>query len=364
MRKDQRRIQKQKKREKRNKADLTRDKAASLRRQKLQKYPSFVLGRQDADPEFIAAIMHAVKRYDFLDTKALGAGFQAFLKLGKKVGFAEAFRILNEVPSINYGGRELTHETKLVVANANLGNQLLSLVPKEVRETFIPYNDVSVEPTQHEIRLNFSSMKSVSGTGGRVYYSRHEPLIEFDKKAYVVAFSRHAVDRICKRVNPRYIEYGPAGDIHALFSTCVYFEPVILHGGQPAFALYDVCGNKGFSHYSTYTVGVFGEENIKPGAGTLYYRIGYCPVVLENSFAKAKTFEPPGFRGTPEYGLVLNSDLPPVEKRKMLQRISDDSGNELQRLINNDNEITKWFHNNGLPQVFQWSHEVFRPFGY
>lgn len=285
------------------------------------------------------------------------------MKLGKKAGFAEAFRILDEIPSINIGKRQLSDEAKFVAVWTNLGFQILSSVPEEIRQRYMPFNDVSIEPFQREIRLNFSSMESTSGVGGRVFFGRHKPPITFEGKDFTVAFSRHAIERICQRLNPRYIEYGAAGDIHAIFSTCVYFEPIMLHGDQPAFAIFDMCGNKGFSHYPTYTVDVFGEENIKPDGGMLYYRIGYCPVVFENSFAKAKTFIPPGFRGTPEYGLVLNCGMRPIERRVFLERISDDSGNEFERLLNHDNEATKWFHNNGLPQVFQWSHEVFRPLG-
>lgn len=72
MNREQKRLQKQKKREKEKKVALQKDKAQKLRRQKLDEYPIFVLGRQDAEPDFIAAIMEAVRQYDFLDTKKLG----------------------------------------------------------------------------------------------------------------------------------------------------------------------------------------------------------------------------------------------------------------------------------------------------
>lgn len=223
----------------------------------------------------------------------------------------------------------------------------------------MPFNDVEISPVGNEIRVNFSSMESVCGEGGRVFFGRHRPKIHFEGLEYTVAFSRHAIERICQRINPKYIEYGPAGDIHAIFSTCVYFEPVMLYGDQPAFALFELCGNKGFAHYQNYTADIFGEENVKPGKRDMYYRVGYCPVAFESCFAKAITFLPPGFRGTPEYGLALNSRLQPIERTLLLEKISDDSRNELQRLMNHDNETTKWFHENGVPQVFQWDHKVF-----
>jgi hypothetical protein len=354
----QKRQQKQKKREREKKAAFLRDKGLKIRRQKLDEYPSFVLGRQDADPEFIAAIQMAVRQFDFLDTKKLGLGLQSFFKLGKEAGFAEAFKVLEQVPSINYCGQQLSGDVKLLAVLTYLGSRILHSVPKEIRRKYMPFNDVAIEPFQREIRLNFSSMDSTSGAGGRIFFGRHRPKIAFEGNDYTVAFSRHAIERICQRLNPRYMEYAAAGDVHAIFSTCVYFEPIMLYGDRPAFALFAVCGDKGFRQYQTYTVGVFGEENIKPFCGELYYRIGYCPVVFENSFAKAKTFLPPGFRGTPEYGLALNSEMRPIEKREFLERISVDSGDANEGCLSH--EATKWFHDNGLPQVFQWSHEVFR----
>jgi len=359
MRKEQKRLRKQKKRQESNKKARLAENAQRIRRSKLSEYPEFVVGRTEADPAFIAAVLDATQRLDLLDTKSLGRGLQAFLKLGKLEGFSEAFRILQSADSIKTGEQKLTGNAKLAIAVTSVGSLVLSLVPEDIRQKYMPYNDVSVDPVHREIRLNFSSMESVSGSGGRSFFNPKRPKVEFDGTVHTVAFSRHSIERICKRINPRYIDYGPAGDIHAFFSACVYFEPVMLHGGQPAFAMFDMCGNEGFIHYQLYTVDIFGKENVKASEGSMYYRLGYCPVVFENGFAKAKTFIPPGFRGTPEYGLVLRSGLCGKERRSLLDRISDDSGNESEKLLRHDNASTKWFHENGLPQVFQWKRDVF-----
>ena len=359
MAKDQKRAQKKKKRQESNKNALVAERAERLKRKKLSEYPEFVIGRKDADPEFINAVLDAVKRFDFLDSAKLGSVQQAFLKQCKAYGLRRALEMMKSVPSINLGDQRVIGDAKLVIAITGVGSHLLSLVPLETRQKYMPYNHVSVDITGREIRLNFSSMDSVGGEGGRVYFNRIRPKIEFDGTNYTVAFSRHAVERICERIKPDFTDYRAAGDVHAFFSTCVYFEPVFLYGDQPAFALYDMCGNKGFTQYSMYAIGVFGESNIKPGDGSLYYRLGYCPIVFENGFAKAKTIVSPGFRSTPEYGLVLRSRLGYQEKQDLLKRISDDNGNQAERLKNHDNTAAKWFHENGLPQVFQWKRDVF-----
>ena len=208
------------------------------------------------------------------------------------------------------------------------GTVLLDRIPESDRRRLMPYNHVRVAFERQRMVLKFSSMLSQRGSGGTIYYSRRKPSVDINGTPWTVAFSRHAIERLCERLNPRFINYGAAGDVHAFFSTCVYFEPVTLHDGQPAFALYDMCFNPDFVQYSTYVEGILGEENLVPGQGMPYYKVGYCPVVLENGFAKAKTFLYPGYAGTPEYGLIRRRILLAVkgifsfrvQRRKMQMR--------------------------------------------
>ena len=359
MNQDKRRQAKQKKRELEVRQRKIVVQAEAILRSKREKYPDIVIGRRDADPKFIDSVVEASKSFNFLDTKRLGIAQQAFYRMGKEYGFEAAIDLLESLPSINYGERKLAGTQKLVIALTSFGSLLLGMVPEETRRRYMPFNDVSVAFQGREIILHFSSMKSQSGVGGTVYYNRLKPKITFDGEEYSVAFSRHAIERICKRLNPGYIEYGPAGDIHAFFNSCVYFEPVLLFGDQPAFAVYDWCDNPGFSHYETYTVGVLGKDNIDPNGGRIYYRVGYCPVVFEGEFAKAKTFILPGFKSTPEYGLLLKTYLPREPKEHLLAKVTDAERSESDTLYWNDSEAAKWFHENGIPQVVQMKQEVF-----
>ncbi len=359
MNQDKRRQAKQKKRELEVRRKKLEVQAESLLQSKREKYPEIVIGRRDADPKFIESVIEASKCFDFLDTKRLGTAQQAFYRMGKEHGFEAAIELLESLPSINYGERAVTGNIKLAIALTSFGSLLLGMVPEETRKKFMPWNDVSVAFKGREIILHFSSMTSESGVGGTVYFNRLKPKVIFNGNEYTVGFSRHAIERICKRLNPRYIQYGPAGDIHAFFNSCVYFEPVLLFGDQPAFALYDWCDNPGFSHYETYTVGVLGKENIDPTGGRIYYRVGYCPVVFEGEFAKAKSFIQPGFRSTPEYGLLLNSSLPREQKEHLIAKVTDEGRSESDTLYWNDSEAAKWFHENGIPQVVQLKHDVF-----
>ena len=359
MSQDKKKQAKQKKREREVRQRKIEAHSDAILRAKREKYPDILVGRRDADPKFIECIIEASKSIDFCDTKSLGSGQQAFYKAGKDCGFEAAINLLHSLPSINYGDQKISGNVKVAVAMTSLGCLLLSKVPEEVRRRHMPFNDVTVAFRGRDIILNFSSMQSQSGSGGRIHFNRLKPKIVFDEKEYTVGFSRHAIEQICKRLNPRYIEYGPAGDIHAFFNACVYFEPVMLFENQPAFALYDFCDNFGFSQYETYTVGVLGKENIEPDAGRIYYKVGYCPVVFESDFAKAKTFIQPGYRSTPEYGLLLGSNLPREMKENLIAKVTVEGRTESDLLYSNDNEAAKWFHQKGMPQVVQMKHDVF-----
>jgi len=130
-------------------------------------------------------------------------------------------------------------------------------------------------------------------------------------------------------------------------------EPVMLFENQPAFALYDFCDNLGFSQYETYTVGVLGKENIEPDAGRIYYKVGYCSVILKGEFAVATTFLPPGYCKTPEYGLLLNStSLPRIAKENLIAKVTVEGRTESDLLYSNDNEEAKWFHQNLCLKLF------------
>jgi hypothetical protein len=362
MSKQQRKFEKAKKREREVRQRSLMERAATLRTKKLEAYPKFVVSKTDADEEFIEAVMKAVAKVDLLDERKLGAGYQGFLRSGKEHGFLHAFQNLNSLPEFRASGPlgpSLEGLARMTYVVCMIGEMVYQQIPVEIRRKYIPYNDVRIEPIGNELTLKFSRVSSVKGEFGRVYFSPREPVIDFDGKQYKVAFSDHAIERVCQRMNPEYHHYGVSGDIYAFFNNCIYFEPTKLLDGEPAFAVFDSCHTKGFAQYQTYCVNVFGEENVLPNAGELYYRVGYCPVVFENGFAKAKTFLPPGFKKTPEYELLCNRGSYSTAKRDLRLKSTAEDRCERDLLYWNDSELSMFFHENGVPQVFQWKHQVF-----
>ena len=103
---------------------------------------------------------------------------------------------------------------------------------------------------------------------------------------------------------------------------------------------------------------ILGIQEVDPTKGKRYYRVGSCPVVLDQDFAKATTFLFPGFRETPEYEALDNTHIPQDTKRR-LQRLATNSDMS-SRLETDDVSALKRFHDNGVPQVIQTTKPLFR----
>lgn len=102
--------------------------------------------------------------------------------------------------------------------------------------------------------------------------------------------------------------YGGNGDAHAYLARCRYYEPIRLPNGDPGFCMYDICDVPGYRVNRDYVQDIFGTANRVANAGKCHYRLGDCPVVLEGSYAKAKSMLFPGFRNTPERQLLESGE--------------------------------------------------------
>ncbi len=180
-----------------------------------------------------------------------------------------------------------------------------------------------------------------------------------------MGFTKHAVDAIADRMLFNLSSYAALGDVYAYFELCKHFEPCkVWDEGErsdelvDAITFYDDCSHERYCNhkYVEEVLGVsFDSANGKP-----YYRVGYCPVVLDGEFAIAKTFLLPGFTKTPEYTALLQSNIRSDERRRLKSMAFD--GVTLLSMVNeNDFSAVRWFHANGVPQVIQTHEEWFRP---
>jgi hypothetical protein len=334
---------------------------------KAERYPEIVFDPTEANGYFVAEVRAVVKDLDF-DSPEMGPDWMRdYYRLYRAKGFAAARRWLEDleeahrqhilrtgVGSASSGG--YPHADEFLT---HLGERIFARIPIETRRRFLPMNDFSVEPVNGNLLLRFSSLLEEPGEWGIAYYSRLMPKVEIDGKRVTVAFSKHSIEQLCARRSPRYLTYGANGDAHAYLAKCVYHEIITLENHSQIIRLWDCCDHEGYMVYKKYVLGVFGEENRKPYAGRCHYILGYCPFVLENGFAKAKSFLYPGFRGTPERHLLEAGGEQAAKYTEWLDASEDESAEpffESDRSV----EVARWLQDHGAPQVVQMTRVVLK----
>jgi len=278
--------------------------------------------------------------------------YRVIAQVGFKAGSDALQKALNEAREQGIEGTQLGE----VYFEMNLGQAVFDLIGEADLDKYLPLNDVTFAFRGCDVFGRFDTLLHAKGSGGAVYYSRKRPTIEIDGEKKIVAFSKHAIDRICDRIKPNRKTYAAVGDLFSFLNYCVYFERCDLDGGQLGFTFYDTCGKPPFWQHR-YITDVLGEENVIPGMGECYYRVGYCPAIIEGDFIKAKTLLYPGFAATPEYGAILRSSLSRREKQEMIEKVKHLDAECLWK--SDDLSLIKWFHDNGVPQVVQLRQPVF-----
>lgn len=351
---------KQKEREEENRRKtLAAEKRQLLRARKAeyeQKYPGFRFDATNGNPAFVELVKQAVAQINFEDKSIFQDWEREVYKVirqrGWRAGSALLKRMTAEAVSRGVEGAELGE----VTFDLHLGQVVFDLIGETELDRYLPFNDVTFAFRGGDVFGHFDSLLHTKGSGGTVYYSRKKPTIEVDGHKKIVAFSKHAIDRTCERIKRNRRTYAAVGDLFGFFNHCVYFERCDLHGGQLAFTFYDLCGQPPFAQYF-YVEEVLGETNVDPAKGDCYYRVGYCPSIIEGDFIKAKTLLFPGFASTPEYGAILRSLLTHRQKQEMIQKTRELNADALYS--SQDFGLIKWFHDNEVPQVVQLRQPVF-----
>lgn len=372
---DDRKKQKKRLKEQKRAADQARFLAAKQRR---DRYPEILFDTTEGDKEFVQLVKEALGSLDF-DSPEMGpnwmrqfyqnvkiAGFKhayiALLYLAdrqvkKKVFHPQSSPILPAAPDLVSGVPE--PEDECVDPDAvllHLGDRIFRKLGRDALHGFLPYNDFSVETQGRSLLLRFSSLQSQIVRGARVYFSRHRPQVAFNGQKWTVAFSIHAIEQMCRRRAPLFDTFGGNGDAHAYFANSLHFDPVRLATGKLAFCMFDGCDYPGCRVHEDYVVNVLGQENRLAHAGECYYRLGYCPVMLEQDFAIARTLLMPGFRTTPEEGVLKGRQAPPRYLEWM--GTAEDTYSEHFYVTAEYTEILKWVHDHGVPQVIQMTNPV------
>lgn len=311
-------------------------------------YPEFKFKANNAPNGFVELIQRAVSKINFNDPKQF-SDFER-LRLRKSKLTPNERAILAQDPNNKYDFfSSLTQKSTLI------GQKVFDQIPEDELRSWIPIHDVQFLEVGSEILVQFCSLEQAKINGSTIYYSRHKPTLEVDSENYIIGWTRHAIERACERLTVCWYTYAGLGDAFAFFDQCLYFEKCNLHGNQLAFTFYDFPTFPGtIKHEIT--------ENIAGSDFSIFNshsRVGYCPVVIDGGFAKAKTLLVPGYKSTPEYSLIYNSNLSYQEKQALYQKTEQLSLAQL--FETRDFSVLKWFHENGVPQVIKSDEELYAP---
>jgi hypothetical protein len=322
----------------------------------------------NGDPEFVRCIERILRSIDFSDDSFGNDAIRQFYAAVATDGFEAVARgiwhSLRGSAKAQAQIENLTH---------HLGNLVIARLTEEERVRFLPYNDVVIFPRDRCIRVEFSSVhKQTDGSERTFYYSRRRPTVRIQGQVRVVAFTEHAVERICKRVAPNWETYAGLGTAHSYLADCVYFEPTHVrpdgpHASdrfdQPAVGLFGDCHLQSFhpqilNRQQEWFHVAFPDLPMCPAtfAKPWFFRVGYCPVKMFGEFCVAQTLLLPGFRKTPEYALLEMSSLPEEKKRRLRAAAAEDEMADPFDVW--DRDLLRWFHRNGVPQILQFDHPV------
>lgn len=305
-------------------------------------FPKFVLRPNNAPEQFVDLIWRAIRRIDFRDRTLFRPAETAFLRMAKKKPA--------EIMAALVNGSKIADPLALYFCTF-IGQTIFNMIPAQQLRQWIPFHDVQFLVVGREIVVDFRSLEQAKGPGGTIYFSKDRPTLEIDGQKKVIGWSRHAIERTCERLAPRWDSYLGLGDVFAFFDKCRHFERADLHGGQLGFTFFDVCAEGFFT-------GLFARKVLgEPNGRQSYYRVGYCPAVVEGQFVKATTLLYPGFVGTPEYGAILNSRLGRDDKQRLIEKARQQSREYLEKT--GDFSLVRWFHNQGVPQVVQTDKAIY-----
>lgn len=304
------------------------------------KYPTFTFENRNADLEFVKLVKEATQKFDFNELPKQDRNlYQKFRKNG--------FKDLASKSKEN----KLSIEKFLFHCGLFIGRVIFEKLPKDKIGAYLPYNDFRLFPIENKIIVQCRGLKKSNSSQGKIYYSFLKPKVKVNGNEYIVAFSKHAIERICLRILPVSIDYFSLGDMYAYLEENTYFEICTLRNGNPAITFWDTCVSKDFWHYRVYVEEILGKENLILGKGNPYFRVGYCPIAFDGEFVVATTLLFPGYSQTPEHEYIDNSNLPDADKESLRTKITKQDAKFL--LETDDFSGIKWLHINAIPQVIQ-----------
>lgn len=354
-RKEDRKKQKKRRKEEKKNGERSRELQRRVTTEKRRaKYPHVEYDTRGGDPEFVSIVKTLVASFDFSDVSICPPDIQRLYRLQKSIGYprlSEMFQglardVFRDPMTAEIRATELEHPL-----GGYLGQWLFDRLPDPCRDQPLPFHYFCVRPVEDFIGIEFEFLPSQKTDSGTIYFSPAKPTVRFGGADWIVAFSRHAIERACQRFTPvSPISYVYFQMNYIYFRCCTYFQPLELEDGQPAIRLFGECDDVPDREMRLYRDQILGDA-YKPGLGKAHYVLGYCPIAFKGGKAVATTFLYPGYSGTPEDVLVRRARIQPTERERLIYAANNNNQHRVLSLGNTD--VIKWYHDNGVPQVVQ-----------
>jgi hypothetical protein len=346
----------ERKRQKKHKREKKKELASCARRLRRDLYPAIEFKADEGvHPAFLAAVEQAVKAFRYDDETMCPIAARDFYKVIRKVGWDET--IDQWIAAQANGARNATTMSYAVqFMSTHLGNWLFKQVPDAVKQDALPYSIFTTQLGKETIVVQMRAIHKTKGVGGSIFYSQYNAAspLPLAGGEYPLGFSRHAIDQLCLREHNPVVSYRAALHVHEVLSDWTCIEVCKLTDGTPAVSLFSVCGPPTSVTYNLYAKKLLGVTSVDWAKELFAYRLGYCPIVVDNGFAKALTFLYPGYRNTPErMAIVRSRDLANAKRVKWLGYIDKMSVDSLGS--EEHGHVVEWFHRHAAVQVYRES---------
>jgi len=362
-RQSKRQLQKRKSRERHNQKNR---RALSKRREvrdtvrqvrQIAPLPEFRISDDVADDDIKRLVLAAVTKFEqnyvtSMSEEALGA-----LAGQHKVGWT-AF-VNEHAASIESLTRGQVERSLAQLLELELGNGILNNAPSNLVRRVLPSSCFTLKPSDdRHWNVYCRSLKELKTKHGCLYQSPHRPTSRLNGVRRQIAFTRHALLQLADRITPHWVDhYIGQTYVFGFLYECTYFGKTTLLNEQPALVVYNSClrAGKYLRAFMRELLGVGSDKDLRG----YYYIVGYCPVILDDGLAVAKTFLTPGYYQTPERRTLKVSgraaELADVEQ-------ACDEGINVVSVSTSERTKTaiRWFHTHGVPQVKKIKLDVFK----
>jgi hypothetical protein len=326
-------------------------------------FPPLVVDDAGGDLEMVQVVRELARAFDLRkESCRLGVNemyFKMIMEYGI-MGAQDVFRALLRSESIS--GPELDNIVSHQVMGTleAPGRWLFERLPERFKAGALMRYFFYVAFDEHAFVVRFRFMDTAQSPGGTVYLPPGRPRVDLAGHSWQLAFHGHALERLCERVRATpqttYFQYSLLWTM--LTKNLWVFDAITLNNGQQGVrVLLRMDPSKEVSRwYDVYVQQLLGWATRRSTSPKLAVVLGYLPVEVNGRYARAVTFLFPGFRNTPEHKLI--DQLPPsAPMRRRIEAISRHA-NFHSLFYRKTVEAIKWFHDNGVPQVFPWENMV------